>query len=143
MKPLTLLLFALFVASCSPPRLIIYQDPLSAQEHVDLGYIYERQGKLELAQEEYKKAIRKDKREWRAYFNLGNTYAKLGKYEEAKEFYEKALELKKDPDIYNNLAYTLYQLKDYCGALFYAKKALEKGSRREYEETYREVWEKV
>lgn len=143
MRFLLLLSIALLTASCSAPRIIVYQDPLSAQEHIDLGYIYEKQGKLELAQEEYKKAIRKNKRDWRAYFNLGNTYAKLGNYEEAKELYQKALEIKKDPDIYNNLAYTLYNLKDYCSALFYAKKALEGGNKKEYEETYKEIIEKI
>jgi len=76
MKKGLLILFNFFLFSCSVPTIVILEDPLTSQEHVNLGYIYEKQGKLELAEKEYKKAIKKDKKNWIAYYNLGNLYAK-------------------------------------------------------------------
>ena len=76
MKKGLLILFSIFLFSCSVPTIVILEDPLTSQEHVNLGYIYEKQGKLELAEKEYKKAIKKDKKNWIAYYNLGNIHAK-------------------------------------------------------------------
>lgn len=59
MKKGLLILFNFFLFSCSVPTIVILEDPLTSQEHVNLGYIYEKQGKLELAEKEYKKAIKK------------------------------------------------------------------------------------
>ncbi len=89
------------------PQIVILKDPLTAEEHINLGYLYEKQGKLDLAEEEYKKAIRKDKKNYLAYFNLGNIYAQRREYGKAERQYRKALGLEEDPDVLNNLAYVL------------------------------------
>ncbi len=39
----------LFLAGCSLPRIIVLNDPLSAEDRVKLGRIYESQGKTEPA----------------------------------------------------------------------------------------------
>lgn len=114
---------------------MVLKDTLSSQEHVDLGYIYERQGKLDLAEKEYKKAIRKDKKNWLAYFNLGNVYAKRGEWEEAEEHYRRALQIRRDADILNNLAYTLSRQGRHCEAYGLIKEALKERKKKEYEET--------
>lgn len=127
------------MSSCSLPTLVFLRDPLTAEEHIDLGYIYEKKGKPDLAEEEYRKAIKKDKKQWRAYYNLGNLYANRGEYDRAVSLYEKALSINRDPDVLNNLAYSLYKLGDYCRALEYIQEALRRGEREEYRETYRDL----
>ncbi|MFN3947850.1 MAG: tetratricopeptide repeat protein [Aquificaceae bacterium] len=142
MKILLLSVLLLFVYSCSVPTIVILKDPLSWEEHIDLGYIYERQGKLDLAEEEYKKAIRKNKRAWIAYYNLGNVYVKRGDLEKAEEFYFKALQLERDPDLLNNLAYVLNKRGDTCLALKLIREALQKKEREEYKKNLKEIEEK-
>ena len=81
------------------------KDPLTAEEHNNLGVIYEREGKLELALREYKRASAIDGELVTPIVNTGNVYFKLGKYEEAVKYYKKGL--KKDPqniEAANNLA---------------------------------------
>ncbi|MFZ8787688.1 tetratricopeptide repeat protein, partial [Thermocrinis sp.] len=61
MKKLISFLIIMLCGGCAVPKIVILKDPLTAEEHINLGYLYEKQGKLDLAEEEYKKAIRKDK----------------------------------------------------------------------------------
>ena len=128
--------------SCALPRIAIVENPLTSEEHVNLGYIYEKQGKVDLAQEEYKKAIRKDKRNWIAYYNLGNLYAKREDWEKAEEFYLRALEIKRDPDLLNNLTYVLNKKGETCLALRLIKEAIEKQEKEQYKGTLREIEKK-
>jgi len=129
----------IFLSSCSFPKIVILGDYLTAEEHVNLGYVYEKQGKLDLAEEEYKKAIKKDKKNFIAYFNLGNVYAKKGDYERAEVYYKKAIKLKEDPDVMNNLAYVLHKQEKKEEALSYIKKALELKDDPLYRETLESI----
>ncbi len=103
------LLFALLVTGCALPRIVVLDDPLSAEEHVNLGVAYERKGELADAVEEYKKA---SKNLPRAYLYMGNAYMQMSKPEEAEKSYKKVI--KKGPDdpgsadAYNNLAWLYY-----------------------------------
>ncbi|WPM32345.1 tetratricopeptide repeat protein [Hydrogenobacter sp. T-2] len=134
-----LVLFTLLLLLSSCARIIVYTDPLTSEEHVNLGYIYEKQGKIELAREEYKRAIRKDRKNWIAYYNLGNIYAKEENWERAEELYLGALEIKRDPDLLNNLAYVLNKKGDHCLALKLIEEALIKAQRAEYMQTKEEI----
>ena len=68
--PLLLALcFLLSLMGCSLPRIIILKDPLTAEEHLNLGVAYEKQGEFEPAIKEYKAAAKKLPR---AYLYLGN-----------------------------------------------------------------------
>jgi Tfp pilus assembly protein PilF len=134
-----LLVLFIFILTFSCARVVVLEDPLSAEEHINLGYIYEKQGKEELAKEEYLKAIKKDRRSWKAYFNLGNLYATRGEWNRAEEYYLKALEIQRDPDVLNNLAYTLHKKGEDCRALRLVKEAIKKGERQEYKETLRDI----
>jgi tetratricopeptide (TPR) repeat protein len=81
------------------------EDPLTAEEHNNLGVIYEREGKYDLAVREYKRAASADRELVVPLVNLGNVYQKKGEPDEAEEYYKKAL--KKDGqniEAANNLA---------------------------------------
>ncbi len=99
-----------FSTACSFPRIIVLDDPLSPEEHLNLGVTYEKQGDLENALNEYKKA---SKNLARAFVYMGNIYLQKNNFEEAENNYRTAI--KKDPqnaDAYNNLAWLYYLKKD-------------------------------
>jgi tetratricopeptide (TPR) repeat protein len=101
-----LISYFLFMNSCAIPRIIVLDDPLSPEEHLNLGVAYENQGELEDALREYKEASRKLPV---AYLYMGNVYFRKNDYDEAERHYKKAI--KKDPtnaDAYNNLAWLYY-----------------------------------
>ncbi len=129
-------------SGCAVPQVVILKDPLTAEEHINLGYIYEKQGNPDLAEEEYKKAIKKDGKNYIAHFNLGNIYAQREEYEKAERHYKKALKLKEDPDVLNNLAYVLNKLGQKEEALLYIKRALEIRGHPSYRETLEEILRK-
>ena len=82
------------------------KDPLSAEEHLDLGVAYESSGELELAQREYEKALGKNPDLVKALINLGNVHYQKGDYLLAEEKYHRALKLNpQNGDLYNNLAW--------------------------------------
>jgi len=102
-----LLLVLLLAGGCSRiPRIIVLSDPLSAAEHVELGVAYERKGELDLAQREYERALRKDRKFYRARVNLGNIFLAKKEYGKAREEYLLALELRPaDAEATNNLSW--------------------------------------
>ncbi|MCX7724996.1 MAG: tetratricopeptide repeat protein [Thermodesulfovibrio sp.] len=90
------------------PQIVILHDPLTPQEHLQLGLSYEKKGLIEEAIKHYKEASKSDAR---GFLFLGNLYLNQEKYEYAEECYKKAI--KKDDklaDAYNNLAW-LYWMK--------------------------------
>lgn len=95
------------------------KDPLTAEEHNNLGVIYEREGKYDLAIREYKSAASADGNLVVPLVNLGNVYQKKGETKEAEKYYKKALRKDKhNIEAANNLA-NLYIEKggDYGEAL--------------------------
>jgi tetratricopeptide (TPR) repeat protein len=103
-----LLLAAVFaMTGCGRmPRVIVLEDPLTAGEHLELGVLYERQGKLDLAIREYERALRKDKGCFQARVNLGNVWLARKEYDKARAEYGKALAMRPgDPEATNNLAW--------------------------------------
>lgn len=117
---LTLLILTIPLCGCAALYSSLYtDDPLTAEEHNDLGVIYEREGKNDLAIREYKRAIAIDGSLATPLVNLGNVYMKEGEYTEAEKYYRKALD--RDPksiDAANNLASLYLETgKDYREAL--------------------------
>jgi|UPI00068CA03D Tfp pilus assembly protein PilF len=139
LQVLLFVFIAVLLSSCAVPKIVILNDPLSVEEHVNLGYIYEKKGNLDLAEEEYKKAIKKDKENYIAYFNLGNVYAKKGDYKKAEKYYKRAIKLKEDPDVMNNLAYVLHKQGKNEEALKYIKRALELKEDPSYRDTLESI----
>jgi tetratricopeptide (TPR) repeat protein len=109
-KPSGILLFTLIilllVEGCGMPRIIVLDDPLTPEEHLNLGVTYEKNNELEAAAREYKAAAKSLPI---AYLYLGNVSFGKGEYAEAEDYYRKAV--KKDPanaDAHNNLAWLYY-----------------------------------
>jgi tetratricopeptide (TPR) repeat protein len=103
---LLLALVSLTVSSCAIPRIIVLHDPLSPEEHINLGLAYEKKGETKNALREYLQAAKDDPV---AYVYLGNICYSVGAFAEAEGYYRKAIEKKPDlADAYNNLAWLLY-----------------------------------
>lgn len=114
--------------ACAPlPRVVVLHDPLTAQEHVALGVIYERKGHLDPAIQEYQAALRQDGSYVPAWMGLGNVSYATGAFSESEAYYRQALALAPEhPAANNNLAMTYLALNerlDEAAAL--VKRALE------------------
>lgn len=68
-----------------------FEDPLTAEEHNNLGVAYEKEEKYKLAIKEYKKAAEIDEELVTPLVNIGNVYFKQEKYKNAEKYYLKAL----------------------------------------------------
>ena len=88
------------------PRIIVLEDPLTAEEHLELGVAYERSAEYDLAIREYERALRKDGESFQARVNLGNVRLAKQEYGKAREEYREALAIRPgDPEATNNLAW--------------------------------------
>jgi tetratricopeptide (TPR) repeat protein len=88
----------------------VLDDPLTPEEHLNLGVTYEKNGELDNALKEYHAASRKLPL---AYLYIGNIYFQKAELDKAESYYKKAI--KKDPenaDAYNNLAWLYYNKKE-------------------------------
>ncbi len=98
--------FLILLSSCTFPRLYVLKDPLTAEEHLNLGVSYEEKGELDNAIKEYRLASKKLPL---AYLYLGNVHFLKKEWAEAEKYYKEAIQ--KDPqnaDAYNNLAWLYY-----------------------------------
>lgn len=114
----------LFASGCALPRIIVLEDPLTSEEHLELGVAYEKKGEFDSAIKQYRLAAKKLPV---AYLYLGNAHFQKNELHEAEESYKEAI--KRDAhnaDAYNNLAW-LYYVKgnNLDEAERLAKKALE------------------
>lgn len=132
---LTCAFIVLASAACSTPKIVVLGDPLSAQEHVDLGLAYEQKGLFALAEKEYLKAAEM-KAAWAVpYFNLGNLACRKQDLKTAEGYYRRALELDPNPDIMNNLAIVLHGMNRTDEALAMIERALSIQRKDEYLDT--------
>lgn len=100
--------------------------PSGQQIHNNLGDVYARQGDMNRAVEEFKKAIEINPNYADAYHNLGNTYQQMGQIDLAVENYQKALSI--NPNLwqsYENLAAIYFNQGQSDLAEENIKKALE------------------
>lgn len=105
---LSIVLSSLLIAGCSMPKIVILHDPLTAEEHLQLGLSYEKKGLLNEAIKHYKEASKEDAR---GFLFIGNIYLNQSNFYEAEENYKMAIKKNnKLADVYNNLAW-LYYLK--------------------------------
>ncbi|MBI5665377.1 MAG: tetratricopeptide repeat protein [Nitrospirae bacterium] len=111
-KALGLALLTVLLSSCSMPRIIVLNDPLTPEEHINLGLSYERQGEYGPALEQYEIAGKKLPE---AFLYKGNLYFLKGEYEKAEAAYEKAIKKSGDPRAYNNLAWLYFTMNKEMG----------------------------
>jgi tetratricopeptide (TPR) repeat protein len=128
------------IASCSLPRIVVLDDPLSPEEHLNLGVTYEMNGELDNALEEYKKA---SKTIPRAYTYIGNILFKKGELKDAEVYYKKAIKQAPYPaDACNNLAWLYYmEMKNLDEAEELALKALHLDPSKQ--DIYQDTLEKI
>lgn len=140
MKPFFITAALLCLTGCSLLGVYVVNDSLTPAQHNDLGFTYEKQNKLELAEKEYKRALKKDKTWSVPCFNLGNVYSKMGKADNAVKYYR--LGLKRNPDhldIMNNLAFVLMEKGNYSEAQEWIEKAIAIEARPEYLDTREKI----
>ena len=143
--PLTvaLVLLLCLICACAMPQIIILEDTLTAEQHNDLGVIYEKKGLTDLAEKEYWKAAGK-RDEWMVpYFNLGNLCYKSGDYSRSEVFFREALERAPgNPDVMNNLANALLMQGRHDEARKIIEETLAIDRKEEYLDTYRKILDK-
>ena len=116
MRRALVLLTLLLLSGCSIPKIIVLHDPLSAEEHLRLGGIYETQGKTDLARDQYRMAAEQDPKSGRAWTLLGDISYRLSDLEQAEKAYTKALDLEpQSGDLHNNLAWVYAQQERKLG----------------------------
>lgn len=130
----------LLLSGCSIPRIIILKDPLTPEEHLNLGVAYEKQGELDAAIKEYKLAAENLPA---GYLYLGNAHFQKRELGKAEKYYKKAIE--KEPgnaDAHNNLAWLYYTKKENLDqAENLALRALELNPAKE--SIYRDTLDKI
>ena len=143
-----LVIWVIFVlASCAMPKLpqiIVIDDPLTAEQHNDLGVAYEEKGDFNLAGKEYEKAIKKN-RDWVIpYLNMGHLYYRQDKLDQAERALRDGLRVKGDhPELLNNLAWVLMEKGQLKDAKALIDKAIAIEDKEEYQDTRQEILERL
>lgn len=105
------LISLLFLSGCSSFKIIVLKDPLTPEEHLNLGVAYERKGQFDHAIEEYRLASKKIPI---AYLYLGNAYFQKNEFSKAEKYYKKAIRKEpKNAEAHNNLAWLYYTTKQH------------------------------
>ncbi|HQP31154.1 MAG TPA: tetratricopeptide repeat protein [Deltaproteobacteria bacterium] len=130
----------LLPSGCGLPRVVVLNDPLTAAEHNDLGYAYERQGLFDLAAREYTKAAEADKNWAIPRFNLGNLAYQRGDLKGAERHFRAALRCDAhNTDVMNNLATVLADQGRGPEAADMIARALAIARKPAYLDTYRRI----
>lgn len=128
-----------FLFGCSFPRIIVMEDPLTPEEHIQLGTAYEQKKEYALAAREFEAAAKKEKS---ARLYLANALFLNDEPDKAESLYRKVLRDEPDnADACNNLAWLLYtRKKNIPEARDLALKAVAMKPR---EKEYRDTLEKI
>lgn len=96
----------------------IVNNPTNAQNYINLGAIYQKQGHFEEAKNQYIKAMQLDSSDDTAFYNLASLYIEQKNYQGAIETYNKLLMRHPDSvEIISYKAQALYNAKRYDEAL--------------------------
>ena len=91
------------------PRIVVVDDPLTAEEHLSLGASYESRGEFEAALEQYRLAAEGGQKA-RAELHNGNVRYRMKEFVVAEKHYRTAIENDSGlADAYNNLAWLLFE----------------------------------
>ncbi len=129
------LLMTVLPACSTFPQLVRHSDPLTPEQHLQLGAAYETQGLKENAGQQYASALHGDKKNIPALIAIGNLAFERGELKKAEACYRRVLRL--DPNhagANNNLAMVfLSRGKDLDKAERHAQMALkQEGPLRPY-----------
>ncbi len=92
--------------------------PDFAPAHKDLGIIYMRKRLFDYAEDEFKKALEVNNKDFNILYEYANYLHATTQFEKADEYYQKALEIKpEDPDALGFSALNKVQTKDFATAL--------------------------
>ena len=104
---------------------VLALNPAAAGALVNLGTIYYRQRRFDLAETYYRRAVEADPQYPLAQFNLGNLYDEQGKLEDAHRHYKRALSLNPQyADAHFNLALLCERTGDALRAVHHWKNYL-------------------
>ena len=124
---------AAFLVLSGCAHLVVLHDPLSADEHNDLGVAYEASGQPALAEKQYRRSLVLENGRSQTWVNLGNAEAAQLRWRDAEKSYRRALrEDPADADALNNLAVALLRqnrLRDEARTL--AERAVAVGGERD------------
>jgi len=144
---LFIVLCIFLLAGCSMPKMpkiIVIDDPLTAEQHNDLGVAYEKKGEFDPARKEFEKAIQKNKDWVIPYLNLGHLYYKQGQLDRAEAALRDGLRVKGDhPDLLNNLAWVLMEKGQLAAARTLIDKAIAIEDKEEYRDTREEILDRM
>ena len=137
---LSLAMLVVLAGGCTMPRIMIISDPLSAEEHLQLGIAYEKKGEFDNAITEYEAAAKKTPR---AYYYLGNVHFQKKELGKAEIYYKKAIDKGAgNADAHNNLAWLYYvQRKNLVEAEGLALKAMELNPAKK--DSYKDTLERI
>ncbi|HEY2774186.1 MAG TPA: tetratricopeptide repeat protein [Candidatus Binatia bacterium] len=111
-----------------------YREALASKANAEtyngLGFALARQGRMDDAVEQYRKAVEADDKYVPAYNNLGDALARQGQLEEAEAAYRKSVGEKPSAAVYNQLGVVLARLgkKDDATRVFRDALALDGGN---------------
>jgi len=132
-----------FVAAGGCAHFVVLHDALTADEHNDLGVVYQSRGQTALAEKEFKRSLRIAPRSSRARVNLGGVQAATGNWRGAERSFRRALrDSSTDADAMNDLAVALlHQHRRLDEARALAERAVASGGGRDsvYRATLAEV----
>jgi hypothetical protein len=113
------------------PKVMLIPDPLTPEEHLDLGMVYEKKGELDLALREYEAAGQLSM----ALLGRANVLFHLGQYRQAESVYRRLLSGDLAPEAANNLAFMLVlENRNPREAYRLASMAVEEGIKRHLDE---------
>lgn len=116
------------LSGCAALRVARHTDPLSPEQHVQLGALYQQQGLAREARAQFEAALRQDKRYIPAKMGLGNLLFEAGELTRAEAAYRRVLRMDRNhAGAHNNLAMILLQStrrRDVAEAERHARAAL-------------------
>ena len=134
MKKLIGILFILVVIGVTLWRMATHEEPMHAEDYLQLGIESGTSGKHEDAIEAFKKALKENPNYIDAYLSLGNAYGNTERYKEAIAAYKEGIQLnprhQEVPQMEMNIAWVAHKANDNKTATLYAKKAIQSFTNR-------------
>ena len=134
MRKLIGILFILGVIGVTFWRMATHEEPMHAEDYLQIGIESGTSGKHVDAIEAFKKALKENPNYIDAYLSLGNAYGNTGRYKESIAAYKEGIQLnprhQEVPQMEMNIAWGAHKANDNKTAILYAKKAIQSFTNR-------------